>query len=125
VSNHPIVHIEIPAQDTAVASKFYADAFGWNIQHEPSFDYYMFQADPGPGGGFVQIGGAAGDYKQGEVLIYISTDDIDAALAKVESLGGKTLQPKTEIPQTGWFAYFADPAGNRIALYTSMNPQQS
>ena len=62
----------------------------------------MFQADPGPGGGFVKSGDHG--YKQGEVLIYISTDDIDATLAKVESLGGKTLQPKTEIPQTGWFA---------------------
>ena len=125
MANHPIVHIEIPARDTAAASKFYADAFGWNIQHEPSFNYYMFQANPGPGGGFVDVGNEIGGYKVGEVLIYIGTDDIDATLAKIESLGGKTLQPKTEIPQTGWFAYFADPAGNRIALYTSMNPQQS
>ena len=124
MSNHPIVHVEIPAQDTAAASKFYADAFGWNIQVDPSFNYHMFQADPGPGGGFVEIGGM-GDYKQGEVLIYIGTDDIDATLAKVEALGGKTLQPKTEIPQMGWFAYFADPAGNRIALFMNMQPQQS
>ena len=123
MSNHPIVHVEIPAQDPATASRFYADAFGWNIQVDPSFNYHMFQADPGPGGGFVQSGEYG--YKQGEVLIYIGTDDIDATLAKIESLGGKTLQPKTEITQTGWFAYFADPAGNRIALYTSMHPQQS
>ena len=124
MSNHPIVHIEIPAQDPSTTSKFYADAFGWTIQVDPSFDYHMFQPDPGPGGGFVKIDEKTG-YKQGEVLIYISTDDIDATLAKIESLGGKTLQPKTEIPQTGWFAYFADPAGNRIALYTSLHPQQS
>lgn len=124
MANHPIVHVEIPAQDTAAASKFYAEAFGWNIQHDPTFNYYMFQADPGPGGGFVQIGGM-GDNKQGEVLIYIGTDDIDASLAKVEAAGGKTLQPKSEIPNVGWFAYFTDPAGNRIALYTSMQPQQS
>ena len=124
MSDHPIVHVEIPAQDTAAASKFYAEAFGWNIQHEPTFNYYMFQANPGPGGGFVQIGGM-GDNKQGEVLIYIGTDDIDASLAKVEAAGGKTLQPKSEIPNVGWFAYFADPAGNRIALYTTMQPQQS
>ena len=125
MSNHPIVHIEIPAQVPAAASKFYADAFGWSIQVEPSFDYHMFQADPGPGGGFVKVGDETGSYKTGEVLIYISTDDIDATLAKVESLGGKTLLPKTEIPQTGWFAFFADSAGNRIGLYTSMHPQQS
>ncbi len=63
---------------------------------------------------------ASGGYKLGEVLIYVSTDDIDATLARVEALSGKTLEPKTEIPHTGWFAIFADPAGKRIALYTTL-----
>jgi len=116
MSNHSVVHIEIPASDPAAAGKFYADLFGWQIQVDPSFDYHMFQAEPGPGGGFVKIGGE-GDYKAGEVLIYVSTDDIEGSLAKAESLGAKTLVPRTEIPNTGWFAIFSDPSGNRIALY--------
>ena len=29
MSNHPIVHIEIPAKDTGAAGKFYGDLFGW------------------------------------------------------------------------------------------------
>ena len=102
MANHSIVHVEIPATDTAQASKFYSDLFGWNIQVDPTFDYHMFEANPGPGGGFVQVGGM-GDYKLGEVLIYVSTNDIDASLAQAESLGGKILQPKTEIPHIGWF----------------------
>jgi hypothetical protein len=80
----------------------------------------MFQPDPGPGGGFVKVGEQP-PYKPGEVLIYVSTDDIDATLAKAESLGAKTLVPKTEIPQTGWFAFFSDPTGNRIGLFTGIN----
>src|SRR6266567_8790562 len=123
MSQHSIVHIEIPATDPAAASKFYANLFDWKLQVDPTFNYHMFQAEPGPGGGFVQVGEATGDYKIGEVLIYISTDDIDATLARAEALGAKTLQPKTEIPHTGWFAYFADPAGNRIALFTSISQQ--
>jgi len=79
----------------------------------------MFEANPGPGGGFVQVGGM-GDYNLGEVLIYVYTNDIDASLAQAESLGGKILQPKTEIPHIGWFAFFSDPSGNRIALFTNM-----
>ena len=122
MANHSIVHIEIPASDTAAASKFYADLFGWNIQVDPSFNYHMFQAEPGPGGGFVEVGGMGG-YKAGEVLIYVSTDDIDASLAKVESLGGKTVVPKTEIPNMGWFAFFTDPTGNRIGLFSGMGQQ--
>ncbi len=122
MSNHSIVHVEIPASDPAQAGKFYGDLFGWNIHVDEAFDYHMFQAESGPAGGFVQVGGMGG-YKPGEVLIYVSTDDIDATLAKVESLGGKTLQPKAEIPNAGWFAIFADPTGNRIALFKSIEQQ--
>ena len=122
MSNHPIVHLDIPANDPATADKFYADLFGWKIQVDQAFDYHMFQAEPGPGGGFVKVGENP-PYKPGEVLIYVSTDDIDATLAKAESLGGKTLLPKTEIPHTGWFAFFADPTGNRIGLFTGMGQQ--
>ncbi len=121
MASHPVVHIDIPAKDPKGASQFYADVFGWNIIHAPEFDYHMFQAEGGPGGGFVNTDGQNGsDYKVGEVLIYINTDDIDASLANVVKHGGKVLLPKTEIPQTGWFAFFADPTGNRLGLYTAM-----
>jgi predicted enzyme related to lactoylglutathione lyase len=122
MSSHPIVHIEIPGNDTKAASKFYEEAFGWKIQTAPEFDYHMFQAEGGPGGGFIKVGEPmSGNPKPSEVLIYIDTDDIDASLAKVQSLGGKVVLPKTEIPQTGWFAVFTDPTGNKIGLYTSLH----
>lgn len=121
MSTHPIVHIDLSATDPAKSSKFYADAFGWKIEHDAGFDYYMFDAQGGPGGGFVKPDDQT--YKAGDVVCYIDTDDIEATLKKIESLGGKTLLPKTEIPSIGWFAFFADPGGNRMALYTSMRKQ--
>jgi len=124
MSAQPIVHIEFSANDPAAASKFYADAFGWKIQTDPQFDYHMFQTDGGPGGGFVPVDaptdGGTMQYKPGDVLVYIGSDDIDAALRKIESLGGTVVVPKTEIPQTGWFGVFRDPTGNRVGLFTSM-----
>lgn len=117
MSDHPICHVEIPASDPAAASVFYAGVFDLPIQADPALNYHMFEPQRGPGGAFVQVGATAGA-KIGEVLIYVSTDDIDATLAKAEALGAKTLTPKTEVPY-GWFAVFADPAGNRIALYTA------
>ena len=42
---------------------------------------------------------------------------------KIESLGGQTLLPKTEIPNIGWFALFADPTGNRVGLFTGLEGQ--
>jgi predicted enzyme related to lactoylglutathione lyase len=114
--SHPIVHIEIPAGDQQTAGDFYAKLFGWNVHHMPEMQYSTFAAEGGPGGGFPAVGDMA---KAGEVLIYVGTDDIDASLAQAESLGGKALAPKTEIPGIGWFGIFQDPTGNRIALFTS------
>jgi|SRR5579859_3170898 len=126
MANHPVVHIDIPANDPKAASAFYADAFGWKIHVEPSFDYHMFQVEGGPGGGFVKVGEGMGghiSYKPGDVLIYLDTDDIDASLAKVSAHGGKVVMPKTEIPGVGWWAVFADPTGNKLGLFTAL-PRQ-
>jgi predicted enzyme related to lactoylglutathione lyase len=124
--DHSIVHVEIPLTDLASGSKFYADLFGWKTESVPQMNYVTFDAAPGPGGGFVMAGDSASEgdamsYKPGEVLIYVSTDDIEASLAKVESLGGQPVVRKTEIPGIGWFGVFADPTGNRVALFTPGN----
>jgi uncharacterized protein len=125
VSNHPIIHIEIPAKDAAAAGKFYGELFGWKIETDPTYNYTQFQAEGGPGGAFVEVGQEVShvQYKPDSLLVYVSTDDIDATLAKVESLGGKTLLPKTEIPQVGWWAVFTDPTGNRVALFKGLGRQ--
>lgn len=122
MSNHPIVHIEIPAKDTRAAGKFYGDLFGWKIEADAMYNYVQFQAEGGPGGGFVEVGEGGGNvqYKPDSLLVYVSTDDIDATLARVESLGGKTLMTKTEIPHVGWWAAFTDPSGNRVGLFTGL-----
>lgn len=119
MNKNEIVHIEIPAADLKGSGKFYADLFGWKVEEIPEMDYVIFEAGEGPGGGFNKL---SDEVKVGDVMVYVSTDDIEATLAKIESLGGKTVVPKTEIPKTGWFAWFTDPTGNTLALYTSMNP---
>jgi len=121
MSNHPVVHIEFAANDPEAAGKFYADLFGWQVEIDrsvPGTEYVTFQAEPGPGGGFPKIDGEM--YKAGDIIIYVATEDIEATAAKVKSLGGKVLVPKTEIPNTGWFAIVADPTGNRLGLFAGM-----
>jgi uncharacterized protein len=121
MANHSIVHIEIPANKAGEAGKFYGDLFGWKIEADPTYNYVQFAAEGGPGGGFVEVtGNAPIPYKPDSLLVYVSTDDIEATLAKVESLGGKTVLSKTEIPQMGWWAVFSDPTGNRIGLFSGM-----
>ena len=131
MANHPIVHIEFSAQNPQEAAKFYTDLFGWKTEamQGPGFEYWMFDTQDGRGGGFNQIGpspdGSGFETKAGTVIVYVETDDIDAALAKAESLGGKTVMPKSEIPGTGWFGIFTDPSGNQVGLYTGGGMQHS
>jgi predicted enzyme related to lactoylglutathione lyase len=117
MANHSIVHIEFPAVNIEAAGKFYAELFGWNVQSHPEMNYATFQSEGGPGGGFPQVDGQM--VNPGGVLVYVDTDDIDASLARAESLGGSTVVPKTEIPGVGWFGIFTDPTGNRVALFTN------
>ncbi len=121
MANHPIVHIEFSASDLQAAAKFYADLFGWKTEYVPQMNYVTFEAPPGPGGGFNPVDGQM--TKPGDVFVYIQTDDIEATLAKAQSLGGKILVPKTEIPNIGWFGFFTDPTGNRVGLFTGMGGQ--
>jgi uncharacterized protein len=114
--DHPIVHIEFSASDLNAAAKFYSDLFGWKTEQMPEMNYASFEAPPGPGGGLAPVDGEM--YHPGDVVVYVQTDDIEAMLARVGSLGGSTVQPKTEIPGFGWFGLFRDPTGNRIGLYT-------
>lgn len=114
---NPIVHLELVAGNPEATGKFYADLFGWQLSVEESSNYHMFSAEPGPGGAFVEEGGPTQN-RPGEVIVYVATDDIEGTLRRVEELGGKTSTPKTEIPQMGWFAIFADPDGRRFGLYT-------
>lgn len=120
MSKRNVVHVEIPAAHVAGAAKFYESLFGWKMQHVPEMNYTMWEDGSGSGGGFNEV---SVENPVGQVLVYIDSEDIDADLKKVEKLGGSVVQPKMEIPSTGWFGLFKDPTGNVLALYTSMNPE--
>lgn len=112
---HVICHIEIPVQDPATCSEFYAELFGWEVQTHTEMNYVTFDGGEGTHGGFPQIDPVVGN--PGSVLIYVSTDDVDASLASAVNLGATVVRDKTPIPGVGEFAIFSDPSGNPIALF--------
>ena len=115
-----IVHIEIPSANLEASGKFYEALFGWKITPMPEMNYTLWEPTEGPGGGFNPLGEGS---QPGDVLIYIDSADIEADLKKAELLGGRMVVPKREIPGVGWFGIFTDLTGNRIALYTSKDPE--
>jgi predicted enzyme related to lactoylglutathione lyase len=117
MAQHSIVHIELAAKDPKAAGDFYGQLFGWKISTIPEMDYVTFEITPELGGGFLDVDDQ--DFKVGDIIPYITTKDIESTLGQIESFGGKILKPKTEIPGIGWYAFFADPTGNRMGLFSS------
>ena len=120
MAEHAILHIEFSSTNLAQSQAFYRALFGWKTQPWGA-DYALFTPPSGPGGGFNPVGGRC---KPGDVIVYVSTDDIPGTLARVKALGGKVVLPETEIPDVGWYALFHDPSGNVVGLFKAKNEAQ-
>ena len=47
---------------------------------------------------------------------YIAVESVDEYSRKIETLGGKVIVPKMEVPGIGWWAFAVDPEGNQFAI---------
>jgi uncharacterized protein len=118
---NPVGYFEIPVNDLDRATSFYEKVFGYEFERTTvdgnETAWFPVQEDaPGISGALVK-GESYTPTTQGS-LVYFSTDNIDDALLKINSSGGKTLYPKTSIGELGWVAEFEDIEGNRIALHS-------
>ena len=119
--SNPVMWFEIAGKNGEELCEFYRSAFGWAVSPESNG---VHLCDPSPDLG---IKGhifpspdemPTTDQATNHVTIYISVEDLEASVAKVESNGGKIIIPPTEIPGgMGSFAWFADPSGNLIGLH--------
>ena len=118
-----VVHFEIPFDDGDRARAFYGDAFGWNLMPLPEMSYTMVSTGPtselGPPSepGFINGGMLQRDTPVGSPVITVDVEDIDAALEKIERLGGATVVAKQAVADMGFSAYFKDPEGNLMGLW--------
>ena len=122
-----VVHFEIPVDDAARAREFYGSAFDWDLNEMDMGGGNMYttvtttaidEATRQP----TEPGGINGGLMQrtGDTpapVITISVTSIDETLKNVESGGGSTVQPRTEIPDMGAFAYFKDSENNVVGLW--------
>lgn len=109
-----ICYLEIPANRAGDSARFYADMFGWKVR-ERGDGNLAFDDPGGVSGTWVKETDRTPDER---TRIYIMVDSIAEILPKIESAGGRTLTPRTEIgPRMGAFAVFEDPVGNEFGLY--------
>lgn len=125
-----VVHFEIPTDDLGRAKEFYGSVFGWQLQEMEDEAYGQYTiAMTTPIDPQTQVPTEPGAINGGLMkraadtptpVITIGVDGIDDALKKVEASGGTTVQPRTEIPNMGAFAYFKDSEGNVMGLWEVM-----
>jgi predicted enzyme related to lactoylglutathione lyase len=107
-----IVHIEIPADDTAKAQEFWGSLFGWQFQAFPGpSEYHMTRISDQQGLAITNMEPA----KRG-TRPYFDVDDIKAGAARVTELGGEAGDPMP-VPSMGWFSTCKDPHGNEFGLW--------
>jgi hypothetical protein len=115
-----IAHIEFATPDLAASKRFHESIFGWRFEGVPGWETYaMFTTPDGQRGGF-SIGPRAEPSSPAGPILHLEVADIDATLARIAALEGKTLAPKAKISdEFGFFALFLDNVGNRLGLWSS------
>src|SRR3954468_18106921 len=107
-----ICYLEIPAADVERSSRFYGDAFGWELRTRGDGAVAFDDAVKEVSGTWVT--GRPPSAEPG-IMVHIMVADLDAALAGVRAAGGEVIDPDAEPHER--VAHVRDPAGNVIGVY--------
>jgi predicted enzyme related to lactoylglutathione lyase len=117
-----VVHFEIIGTDPERLRQFYRELFDWQSQDAPvapevsDETRYGFIA-PAPDASAVAggIGGGAGFTPH--TIFYIGVDDVEAALARAQGLGGtRVMGPATNQGTGVVVGHLTDPEGNLVGV---------
>ena len=112
-----IVHFDISADDVKRAKGFYAELFNWKIERFPGpIEYFLIETEALDGKKGITGGLAKRENLGQKITNFIAVPSIDEYIAKVEKLGGKTIEPKKAIPTIGYIAGCQDTEGNTFGL---------
>jgi predicted enzyme related to lactoylglutathione lyase len=115
----PVVHFEVMGKDAEKLQSYYSGLFGWEIEANNPMKYGVVQRDgntnpkgEGIGGG---VGGAPEGH-DGHVTFYVEVPDVEASLAKAESLGGTRMMGPEKVMEGIEIGLFSDPEGHMVGV---------
>jgi predicted enzyme related to lactoylglutathione lyase len=118
-----VVHFEVIGKDGEKLQSYFSELFDWKIDASNPMGYGVVSRDGNTNAEGAGIGGGvagAPEGSDGHVMFYVEVPDVDAALAKAESLGGKRLWGPSEVPGMGIvLGHFNDPEGHLIGVVQS------
>ena len=116
-----IVWFEIPVDDFVRAKKFYSEILQAEVKEEKMGDDLMgcFLSEKEGSSGAIVKGEGHEPGDKGTIVYLNAGQDLQIILDRIKPAGGKIVAPKTLITEElGYFAWFLDTEGNRLALWS-------
>ena len=115
----PVTHFEIIGKDADKLQSYYSELFGWEINADNPMKYGIVAREDNVSADGIGIGGGVGGGPEGydgHVTFYIEVPDVEAALAKAESLGGSRIMGPEDVMGQIILGQFTDPEGHMIGV---------
>jgi predicted enzyme related to lactoylglutathione lyase len=118
----PVVHFEVIGNDPAKLRSFYTGLFEWEFAIDDAATEAISQpgnygfVDGSTTGAGINGGVGGGEGYEARVLFYVGVPNVEAALKKAESLGGKRRMGPEGTPGRLVVGQFTDPEGNLIGI---------
>lgn len=128
MKTNKVMHFEIPAEDLMASKEFYQSVFGWKFKDWDTNYMSIITAQSDDDGKSTEPGVINGGLqRRGEravtPTIVVEVADIDQTLKEIVEKGGVVMLEKEEMGDTGSYAQFNDPEGNRIGLFQPSKPE--
>jgi predicted enzyme related to lactoylglutathione lyase len=123
-----VCHFEVPYDDKDRASKFYADVFGWGIQHMSEMDYsFAITTEVDEKQAPTKAGGINGGlYKRDDSgaskapVLVIEVENCETHTKKATDAGAKVVVAPHPVGTFGIYSQVTDTEGNNIGLWQSV-----
>lgn len=122
---NPVVHFEMPYENSERLTKFYDTVFGWKLNKlgKEMGDYMTAATTETDDKRMVKTPGAinGGFYPKSsgaplEPSVVIAVDNIETAMKDITKAGGKLIGHPVDIPGVGKYISFTDTEGNRVSI---------
>ncbi len=125
---NPVVHFEIPADDTKRAQTFYQTVFGWKVTPVPApgMEYFMAYTTPideqqmPTKSGAINGGLMKRQYPEETPVIVVSVSSLDQSLELAQKNGATVVMPKMTVMDAGLYARIKDTEGNVIGVWQDL-----
>jgi predicted enzyme related to lactoylglutathione lyase len=105
----PVTQFQILSKTPDETARFYSALFGWTVNADNPLGYR--QIDTGSPAGIQGGIWPAPPQAPNFVQLFITVEDIDAAVRHAEQLGAKSIIPVTTLPDGNRMAVMLDPQG--------------